>query len=255
MTVDQSQYTKVVLVTGAARRIGFSIARFLHAQGMKVVLHYRHSMIEAKALEDKLNSLVPNTAKLIQGDLLNTDQLPGLVEQAVNCWGRLDAIVNNASSFYPTSMGEVTNQEWEDLLGSNLKAPFFLSQAAMPHLAKNNGSIVNIIDIKSELPGKHFPVYCIAKAGLLMMTKSLAKELGPAIRVNAVAPGAIIRPENDDIGESEIETMMLQIPLQRMGDPDDIAKAVWFLIHDAPYVTGQMIVVDGGRSLMIHGDR
>ncbi|MFZ2316002.1 MAG: pteridine reductase [Gammaproteobacteria bacterium] len=255
MTTDHLPYTKVALVTGAARRIGYSIARFLHQKGMRVVLHYRDSMTEAKALAEELNAIAPDTAKLVQCDLIDTAKLPGLIEASLACWGRLDVIVNNASSFYPTHMGDVTEADWEDLFGSNLKAPFFLSQAAMPHLAKHKGCIVNIIDIKAETPGKHFPVYCIAKAGLLMMTKSLAKELGPDIRVNAVAPGAIIRPELDLLDEPEIERLMLEIPLARMGEPDDIAKTVWFLVNDAPYITGQMIAVDGGRSLMIHGDR
>ena len=237
----------VVLITGAAHRIGATTAKLLHQQGMNIVLHYRSSREAAKKLQDELNKLRENSVILIQADLHNTSGLPTLVEEAVKAWGRLDVLVNNASSFYPTKIGEATEADWDDLLGSNLKAPFFLSQAAAPHLKKHAGCIVNIVDIHAERPLKTYTIYSMAKAGLAMMTKSLACELGPEVRVNAVAPGAILWPENlDEVAQQRIVSKTF---LKRQGEPNDIARAILFLIREANYMTGQILAVDGGRSL------
>ena len=237
----------VVLITGAAHRIGATTAKLLHQQGMNIVLHYRSSREAAKKLQDELNKLRENSVILIQTDLHNTSGLPTLVEEAVKAWGRLDVLVNNASSFYPTKIGEATEADWDDLLGSNLKAPFFLSQAAAPHLKKHAGCIVNIVDIHAERPLKTYTIYSMAKAGLAMMTKSLACELGPEVRVNAVAPGAILWPENiDEVAKQRIVSKTF---LKRQGEPNDIARAILFLIREANYMTGQILAVDGGRSL------
>ena len=195
----------VVLITGAAHRIGATTAKLLHQNGMNIVLHYRGSREQAKAVQKELNDQRENSVILIQADLHITSGLPALIEESVKAWGRLDVLINNASSFYPTKMGKATEAQWDDLIGSNLKAPFFLSQAAAPHLKKSNGCIVNIVDIHADRPLKTFPIYSMAKAGLAMMTKSLACELGPEIRVNAVAPGAILWPENlDEVAKQRI---------------------------------------------------
>ncbi len=238
---------KVVLITGAAHRIGAVTARLLHAQGMNVLLHYRNSRKAAETLQTELNALRADSVHLIQADLHKTDKLPTLVEEAIRIWGQLDVLINNASSFYATPVGSVTEDQWEDLIGSNLKAPFFLSQAAAPFLQQQHGCIVNIVDIHAERPLKTFPVYSMAKAGLVMLTKSLAGELGPEVRVNAVAPGAILWPEN--LGESEKEKIISRTFLKRQGAPDDIARAILYLIRDAGYMSGQVLTVDGGRSL------
>ncbi|MEJ2141259.1 MAG: pteridine reductase [Gammaproteobacteria bacterium] len=238
---------KVVLITGAAHRIGATTARTLHAQGMNVVLHYRSSDEAAKALRDELCTHRPDSVSLIKADLHDTHKLHKLIKNAAEVWGRLDVLVNNASSFYSTEIGHVSEKHWDDLIGSNLKAPFFLSQAAAPFLKAHNGCIVNIVDIHAERPLKSFPVYSIAKAGLVMLTKSLACELGPEIRVNAVAPGAILWPEHlDDAGKEKVVSRTF---LKRKGDPSDIAKALLYLIRDGEYMTGQILTVDGGRSL------
>lgn len=239
---------KVVLITGAARRIGAVIARTLHAQGMNVLLHYRSSSADARVLQEELNALRPDSVALLGADLCRLDELNALATDAAARWGRLDALVNNASAFYPTALGTVTEAQWDELTGSNLKAPFFLSQALAPALAERAGCIVNIADIHGEQPLKGYSVYSIAKAGLVMLTRSLARELGPAVRVNAVAPGAILWPEAD-IGSAAQQKIIARTALKRQGDPEDIARAVRFLIGDAPYVTGQVIAVDGGRSL------
>lgn len=238
---------KVALITGAAHRIGAETARTLHAEGMKLVLHYRSSRDAALSLQDELNSKRKESVILVQADLLAIKGLPRLVEEAVSAWGRLDVLINNASSFYKTHMGKVTEDEWNDLMGSNLKAPFFLSQAAASHLQKQHGCIINIVDIHADRPLKHYPVYSMAKAGLVMLTKSLACELGPEVRVNAVAPGAILWPENID--EVTKQRIISRTFLKRKGAPHDIAKAITYLIRDAGYVSGQIITVDGGRSL------
>jgi len=237
----------VVLITGAAHRIGATTAKLLHQNGMNIVLHYRGSREQAQALQKELNELRENSVILIQADLHVTNGLSALIEASIKTWGRLDVLVNNASSFYPTKIGAATEDQWDDLIGSNLKAPFFLSQAAAPHLKKNNGCIINIVDIHAERPLKTFPIYSMAKAGLVMMTKSLACELGPEIRVNAVAPGAILWPENlDEVAKQRIVSRTF---LKRQGEPNDISKTILYLIKDAGYVTGQIIAVDGGRSI------
>lgn len=238
---------KVVLITGAAHRIGATTARMLHAEGMNILLHYRHSRDAAEALQTELHDIRPDSVKLLQADLHDTPSLPGLIEDAVKPWDRLDVLINNASSFYPTPIGSVTEAQWDDLIGSNLKAPLFLSQAAAPYLSQHQGCIVSIVDIHAEQPLKEFPVYSMAKAGLVMLTKSLACELGPEVRVNAVAPGAILWPEN--LGEAEKENIISRTFLKRQGAPEDIARAILYLVRDAGYVSGQVITVDGGRSL------
>lgn len=238
---------KVVLITGAAHRLGATTARMLHGEGMNILLHYRHSRDAAEALQTELNDIRPDSIKLLQADLHDTQSLPGLIEEAVNAWDRLDVLINNASSFYPTPIGSVTEAQWDDLIGSNLKAPLFLSQAAAPYLRQHQGCIVSIVDIHAERPLKEFPVYSMAKAGLVMLTKSLACELGPEVRVNAVAPGAILWPEN--LGEAEKEKIISRTFLKRQGAPEDIARAILYLVRDAGYVSGQVITVDGGRSL------
>jgi len=244
---NNAENTKVVLITGAAHRIGATTAKLLHQNGMNIVLHYRGSREQAQALQKELNDERENSVILIQADLHLTKGLSTLIEEAVKAWGRLDVLINNASSFYPTPIGKATEDHWDDLIGSNLKAPFFLSQSAAPHLKKTNGCIVNIVDIHAERPLKTFPIYSMAKAGLVMMTKSLAGELGPEIRVNAVAPGAILWPENlDEVAKQRIVSRTF---LKRQGEPNDISKTILYLIKDAGYVTGQVIAVDGGRSL------
>ncbi len=240
---------KVALITGAAHRVGAEIARHLHRHGMRVMIHYRGSAQDARALCDELLAQRPGSAALIHGDLLDNAALPALIAQTHACWGRLDALVNNASSFYPTAVGGISEMQWDDLLGSNLKAPFFLSQAAAPHLAAQQGCIVNIADIHAERPLKGYPVYSIAKAGLVMLTKSLARELAPAVRVNAVAPGAILWPEHAEMDTRD--HILKRIALKRQGEPQDIASAVRFLIDEAKYITGHVLTVDGGRSLTI----
>ncbi len=239
---------KNVLITGAAKRIGASCARLLHDEGCNVFLHYRSSKQDVLQLYDELNHKRPNSVKMMQADLLNMDELARLAKEAEFAWGSLDVLINNASAFYPKPVGEVSEQDWDDLLGSNLKAPFFLSQALSATLATKNGCIVNIIDIHAERGLKGYPVYSIAKAGMASMTKVLAKELGSAVRVNGVSPGAILWPENNCSDQDKAEILQ-RVVLKRNGEPDDIAKAVLFLIKDADYITGQIIAVDGGRTL------
>ncbi len=239
----------VVLITGAARRVGAEIARTLHAAGANVVLHYRASAPEAERLAADLNARREKSALALRHDLRDSANLPGLVAAAAEHFGRLDALVNNASSFFPTPVGAIDEAAWDDLMGSNLKGPLFLSQAAAPQLAKTQGCIVNITDVHAERPLKGYPLYCAAKAGLLGLTRALALELGPAVRVNAVAPGAIEWPENaTDFPPEEQATIIGHTLLKRVGAPGDIARTVKFLIFDAPYITGQVINVDGGRT-------
>lgn len=239
----------VILVTGAARRVGREIARTLHAAGANLVLHYRGSAAEADALAAELNAVREKSALAGRCDLRDVAGLANLVAEAVACFGRLDALVNNASSFFPTPIGTIDEAAWDDLTGSNLKGPLFLSQAAAPHLAKTHGCIVNITDVHAERPLQHYPLYCAAKAGLLGLTRALAVELGPAVRVNAVAPGPIEWPENDtDFPPAERQAIIDHTLLGRVGMPADIARTVKFLIFDAPYITGQVINVDGGRT-------
>ena len=239
---------RVVLITGGVHRIGAKIARTLHAEGARLVLHYRASRDAAHALQEELNAVRDDSVVLVRADLLDQAALPAVVADALATWGRLDVLINNASSFYSTPLGSVTETEWDDLMGTNLKAPFFLSQAAAPHLKEHGGCIVNIADIHAERPLKRFPVYSMAKAGLVMLTKSLACELGPQVRVNAIAPGAILWPEHE-IDEVTQQRIISRTFLKRQGNPQDIARAALFLIRDADYTSGQVITVDGGRSL------
>jgi pteridine reductase len=239
----------VILVTGAARRVGAEIARTLHAAGACVAIHYRASAAEADRLAAELNAVRAGSAAAFAADLLDIDALPRLIEAVAARFGRLDALVNNASSFYATKVGAVDTAAWDDLIGSNLKAPLFLSQAAAPHLEASGGCIVNITDIHAERPLKGYPLYCAAKAGLLGLTRALALELGPRVRVNAVAPGPIEWPQGTHDFPPEARTAIIaHTLLKRVGSPADIAQAVKFLIFDAPYVTGQVINVDGGRT-------
>ncbi|MEI6544311.1 MAG: pteridine reductase [Methylococcales bacterium] len=239
---------KNVLITGAAKRIGAACARLLHSEGYNVFLHYKSSKEAAFLLCQELNSLRINSARMMQADLLDSSQLEALANEACLAWGGIDVLVNNASSFYPTAMSEVNDQQWDDLIGSNLKAPFFLAKLLVDTLVKNQGCIVNLVDIHAERGLKGYPVYSIAKAGLVAMTKVLAKELGPDIRVNAIAPGAIIWPETLE-SEQQQQEILQRVVLKRQGQPEDIAKAVRFLIQDADYITGQILTVDGGRTL------
>lgn len=239
---------KVALITGAARRIGATVCRCLHADGANVAVHYRGSADEATTLCDELNTLRPNSAMSIQANLADTGQLPDLVA-TVGAWhGNLDILINNASSFYPTPVGEITESDWDDLIGTNLKAPLFLSQAASPELRKARGVIVNIVDIHSLRPLRNHAVYGSSKAGLAMLTRSLAKDLAPEIRVNGVSPGAIMWPEAG-LSDTTKASILEQIPAGRAGNASDIAGCVLYLVRDASYVTGQIIAVDGGRSI------
>jgi pteridine reductase len=238
---------KVVLVTGAARRIGASIARRLHAAGAQVVIHHHSSVAEARGLAAELNAARSNSALTLQADLLDLDALPSLVTATLAAFGRLDVLVNNASSFYPTPLGTITPAQWMDLMGTNLRAPLFLSQAAAPALKSAHGLIINITDIHGLKPLRHHPVYSAAKAGLIMLTQSLARELAPEVRVNAIAPGPVLFPAQGIAPEVEAEIVARTL-LKRRGSPDDIAAAALFFAADAPYVTGQMLSIDGGRS-------
>jgi pteridine reductase len=239
---------KNVLITGAARRLGAEIARYLHQQGFNVIVHYRQSQSDAEQLCAELNQKRADSATAIAADLSDLEAITHLAEKAASIWNGLDVLVNNASSFYPTAITEVTEQQWDELLSSNLKAPFFLVKALVPALKQRQGCIVNLIDIHAERGLQGYPVYSIAKAGLAAMTRVLAKELGPEIRVNGVSPGAVLWPENN-IGDDKKQEIVSRTLLQRCGEPNDIARAVHYLINDAGYVTGQIIAVDGGRTL------
>ena len=239
-----------VLVTGAARRIGAVIARELQRAGASVVLHCRGSRDEADRLAAQLNAARAGSAAVVQADLLDLDALPRLVDEAARAFGRLDGLVNNASSFHATPFGSIDAGQWNDLMGSNLRAPLFLAQAAAPHLKRARGAIVNIVDIHSERPLKDYVVYSIAKSGLAGLTRALALELGPEVRVNGVSPGAILWPDTGEhFDAAEKERILDQTPLARIGSPEDVAGAVKYLLFDAPFVTGQILAVDGGRSL------
>jgi len=241
---------KTALVTGGAKRVGAVIAQTLHQAGYNVIIHCRLSRQAADDLSQVLNSERADSAKVIQGDLNNETIYNNLIEQAFQCWNRLDVLINNASSFYPTPIGSITQDDWNNLINSNMKAPLFLAQAAAPYLKQTQGSIVNMIDVHAQRPMKEHPVYCAAKAGLAMLTMSLAKELGPEVRVNGVAPGAILWPANN-MTEHTKNLILERTALKRPGQPIDIAKTILFLIKDADYITGQIIAVDGGRSLNI----
>ncbi|WP_230970534.1 pteridine reductase [Nitrogeniibacter aestuarii] len=239
---------KVVLVTGGARRVGACIARALHHAGARLALHCRHSVVEAQALANEFNAMRPDSAAVFQADLLDVSAMPGLISRVAAHYGRLDALVNNASSFFPTPVGKTDLAAWDDLMGSNLRAPYFLMQAASDALAESGGAVVNIVDIHAERPLPGYPVYSAAKAGLLGLTRAMAIELSPRVRVNGVAPGAVMWPEDDQFPGAERVAIIDHTLLKRAGRPDDIAGAVRFLLLDAPYVTGQILAVDGGRS-------
>lgn len=238
---------RTALVTGAAKRLGAATAKRLHAEGMNLLLHYNKSEADAVKLCKELNALRKDSAAVAQADIGNIQGLDSLVKAALQ-WDGLDVLVNNASSFRPTPLGSVVEDDWEELMASNLKAPFFLSQAAAVHLKKNHGSIVNMVDIHARRPLKDHTVYCAAKAGLAMLTLSLAKELGPEVRVNGVSPGPVLWPDAG-LDAATKKSILEATALKRKGSPEDVAGAVLYLVRDAEYVTGQIIAVDGGRSL------
>ena len=237
----------VALITGAGRRIGAVIARTLHAAGYDLALHYRHSADDARALANELEQQRSDSTLLLQADLADTPTLAALIERLLKHYGRLDALVNNASAFYPTPLGTATTTQWDELFASNAQGPFFLSQAAIPALRETHGNIVNMIDIYAERPLAEHPLYCMAKAALAAMTRSLALDLSPDIRVNGIAPGAVLWP-SDGKGHDDQRAMLARTPLQRAGSPDDVASTVLWLLRDTSVVTGQIIRVDGGRT-------
>ena len=240
----------VALITGAGKRMGAAIAGHLHAAGYDVALHYRHSITEAAALAASLEQQRSGSTLLLQAELADLPTLPALVERTLAQYGRLDALVNNASEFYPTPIDNATPAQWHDLFASNAQAPFFLSQAATPALRESRGGIVNLLDIYAERPLSDHPIYCMAKAALLAMTQALALDLGPEVRVNGVAPGAVLWP-SDGKPHADQQALLARTPLKRSGTPEDVASAVLWLLRDAPFVTGQVIRVDGGRTLSV----
>jgi pteridine reductase len=248
MTSNQGGKNRVAIVTGAARRIGATLVAELHGRGLDVVIHYRGSATDARTLVADLNDQRADSAVSVQADLTDPKAPALIVQAALDVFGRIDVLINNASAFYPTPVEEVTQEQWDELMASNLRAPFFLSQACAPHLARRGGAIVNLVDIHALVPMRRHTVYCQAKAGLVMQTKALARDLAPAIRVNGVAPGAILWPENEQSPEAA-KGILDRIPLGHQGRPEDIAGAVCFLALDAPYITGQILAVDGGRLL------
>ncbi|MBV9619514.1 MAG: pteridine reductase [Gammaproteobacteria bacterium] len=239
---------KSVLVTGAARRIGAAIARTLHAAGAAVLLHYHSSAEDAAALAAELNGVRPDSARAAAGDLLDLESLPGLVGEAITAFGGLDVLINNASTFYPTPVSDLTEIDWNDLIGTNLKAPLFLAQAAAAPLHERGGLILNIADIHGLRPLRRYPIYSVAKAGLIMLTKSLARELGPHVRVNAVAPGPVLWPA-DGLDQALQEKIVRRTALKRLGTPEAVARACLYFAASADFVTGQVLAVDGGRSI------
>ncbi|HMM58470.1 MAG TPA: pteridine reductase [Rudaea sp.] len=244
------QQRPVALITGAAKRVGAQIARSLHGAGYDLALHYRHSRGEMDALCAELNMARNGSARAIQAELADVEVMPRIVDDCIARFGRLDALVNNASAFYATPVGSVTPTQWEELFASNARAPFFLAQAAAPHLQAARGAIVNMADIYAERPLPGHAVYCMAKAALVMMTLALAKELGPEVRVNAIAPGAVLWPESGKAYADQKE-LVARTPLKRAGSPEDVAAAVLFLLRDAKFSTGQILKVDGGWALAI----
>jgi pteridine reductase len=243
-----SNLQKIVLITGAARRIGAQIAKIFHEAGYGVVLHYRDSRVEAEALMGLLNGKRKGSAWVVKADLQSVEQIQQMIEGLIDKTGRLDVLINNASTFYETPLGTAKEAEWDDLMESNLKAPFFVSQAAFNELKKTNGCIVNLVDIYAKRSLSNYSIYSTAKAGLSALTESLAKELAPEVRVNGVSPGVILWPENQSLELGE--EIVMRIPLQRQGSVDDIAETVLFLSKNAGYITGQVIAVDGGKSLV-----
>ncbi len=250
MTLDNAESLegRWALVTGAGKRIGAEIAEALHRAGAGVIIHYFSSAESADALAGRLNGGRAGSALTVQCDLRENSEVDRMVSESVARSGRLDVLINNASSFYPTPPGSITPEQWRDLVGTNLKAPLFVSQAALPHLRKTKGTIINIVDVHWQRPLRNHAVYGAAKAGLAMLTRSLAKDLGPDIRVNGVSPGAILWPEAG-LSERIRKSIIEQIPLRRPGEPRDVAAAVLFLVRDAPYINGQILAVDGGRSV------
>jgi pteridine reductase len=248
--VKLSDKNKVVLITGGAKRVGAAICRSLHSEGYTMMIHYKSSFHEAQALQAELNLHRANSAAIIQGDLLDIENIPNLVSATISQFGRLDVLINNASTYYASELGDIDESKWHDLMGSNLKAPLFLSQAAATELRKNHGCIVNITDMHVERPKKGYIIYSVAKAGLVTLTKSLAHELSPEVRVNAVAPGPVQWPDsNPQFDEVYRQRVINQTLLKRVGEAEDVAKAVKFLIADAPFITGHVLAVDGGRSI------
>jgi pteridine reductase len=239
---------RVVLVTGAAKRVGAALARGFHAQGARVAIHFHRSLEAAQSLQQELNSQRADSAILVQADLRDFTALSTIIAAPIDAYGRLDILINNASSFYPTPLGSISLEQWDDLIGTNLRAPLFLSQAAAPHLQQTQGLILNLIDIHGQRPLPKHPAYSTAKAGLAMLTRSLARELAPTVRVNGIAPGPILWPEGgiDDSLQHEIVAKTL---LKRMGSPEDIVQAALFFALHAPFVTGQILAIDGGRSV------
>lgn len=240
----------IVLVTGGARRVGAVIARTLHAAGYDLALHCRHSVAEAETLAAELEQLRADSTLVLQADLADPEAPAALIDTLLAQTGRLDALVNNASAFFPTPVGSATLAQWDDLFASNARAPFFLAQAATPALRTARGAIVNLVDIYAERPLANHPIYCMAKAALLAMTRALALDLGPQVRVNAVAPGAVMWPSEGKAYDDK-QAMLERTPLKRAGTPEDVASAVLWLLRDAPFVTGQVIRIDGGRTLSV----
>jgi len=248
--VKLSDKNKVVLITGGAKRVGAAICRSLHAEGYTMMIHYKSSFHEAQALQAELNLHRADSAAIVHGDLLDIENIPKLVSATISQFGRLDVLINNASTYYASELGDIDESKWHDLMGSNLKAPLFLSQAAATELRKNHGCIVNITDMHVERPKKGYIIYSVAKAGLVTLTKSLAHELSPEVRVNAVAPGPVQWPDsNPQFDEVYRQRVINQTLLKRVGEAEDVAKAVKFLIADAPFITGHVLAVDGGRSI------
>lgn len=239
---------KWVLITGGAKRIGARIARTLHAEEMNLVIHFNTSSDDANELCSELNSIRNDSAIAIGANLTNQDEVESLINKVIERTGQLDVLINNASTFYPTPIEDITLDDWDNLVGTNLKAPLFLCKYAAPHIKKSKGSIINMVDIHASKPLKNHPIYGPAKSGLVMLTRSLAKDLAPEVRVNGIAPGMILWPENEPPEEIK-QKVVNQIPLKRTGEPNDIAKTVLFLIADADYITGQIIAVDGGRGI------
>lgn len=241
---------KTTLITGGARRIGRTIAMKLHARGHNIMIHYRSSSNEAETLKSELNRIRKNSCDIICADLSDNKSFQHIERETLKTFAAIDTLINNASAFYPTPLADINEPQWDDLMVSNLKAPLFLAKQLTPSLQKQQGCIINILDIYAERPLADHPIYCATKAGLQMLTKSLARDLAPNIRVNGVAPGAILWPENKNIETDYQDQVLKRIPLNRLGSPKDIAKTVEFLIEEAPYITGQIIAVDGGRSVM-----
>jgi pteridine reductase len=248
MTTSDSLAGRVVLITGAAKRLGAALARGFHEAGANVAIHYHRSATDAERLRDEFNTSRKNSAIATSANLLDVAQLPDIVERTLAAFGRLDVVINNASTFYPTPVGSIGPDHWDDLMGTNLKAPLFLSQAATPALRKVQGLIINMIDIHGQRPLASHPVYCSAKAGLAMLTRSLARELGPEIRVNGIAPGPILWPEGG-LDQKLQDEIIARTQLKRRGSPEDIVRTALFFATNAPYVTGQILAVDGGRSV------